>query len=796
MIDKSYNWILVVLSIALSTAGGYLALEMVTRMRLAGGRKRIRWVAGGALAMGLGIWSMHFVAMVALHLPLPVWYDSLLVSLSLGAAFLGSGIAFFIFSRGRTSATVLALAGISMGLAITAMHYTGMAAIRFAGALSYDPTMVGASVVVAIAVSFAALFIIGSDDGAPSSRRAAHFRRAGASLLLGVAVAGMHYTAMAAAHFSGGSPNWHPSEQAMLGTPGLALAVAIFTFILLALALAGTVLDRWALTMTARFDQVIKTEAATSLNEKRFRALTEKASELIAIFSADGRFLYASPAYSTILGYDIDALLNRPATGGIHPDDLPRLIEALSTVRGGGGGSVTIEVRVRTAAGEWRLLSSIITNLLKDPAVNGIVVNSRDITERRELQERATRSQKMDLVGQLVGGVAHEFNNLLTVIRIHTEFMKDDLATGNARLADAEAIGKASDRAAELTRQLLVLSSRQILKPKLIDVSAVITEMQALLVKSVGETIRVSTDLTPECPILVDPGQFEQVVLNLVFNARDAMPDGGDLIIRTKRAASCAELARRGGPPGTCVILSVEDTGPGIPTDIQGRIFEPFFTTKERGKGTGLGLSTVYGIAQQSSGHVECDSAPERGARMRVYFPLASEVEVAGPAASPEPIRGEGTVLLVEDEPAVRAAARRLLERNGYSVLEAAEGREALELLAGSSRIVDVVVTDVVMPGLSGPQLADRIREKLPNVPVVFISGYTDGKFQRGKLRTGMSFLAKPFTEHGLTLAVRNALNPLAESGGTARPDVAESEGPDSSSSRRNSHFPTFRSSD
>ncbi len=771
MIDKSYDWILVVLSIALSTAGGYLALEMVARMRLAGGRKRILWVTGGALAMGIGIWSMHFVAMVALHLPLPVWYDGLLVSLSLVAAFLGSGIAFFIFSRGRTSAVVLALAGTTMGLAITAMHYTGMAAIRFAGTLTYSNAIVGASVGVAIAVSFAALFIIGRDAREPSSRRSASFRKAGASLLLGIAVAGMHYTAMAAAHFSGGSPAWHPSENAMLGTPGLALAVAVFTFILLALALAGTVLDRWALTLTARFDQLFKTEATTSLSEKRFRALTEKASELIAIFDADGRFSYASPAYSTILGYDIDELLDRAASDDIHPDDLPRVIEALSKVRGGRGGSATIEARVRNKAGEWRLLSSIVTNLLKDTAVNGIVVNSRDITESRELQERATRSQKMDVVGQLAGGIAHEFNNLLTVIGIHTEFLKDDLTTGNARMADVDAIGTASDRAAELTRQLLVLSSRQILKPKMIDVSAVITEMKALLDKSVGETIRLSTDLAPECPIHVDPGQFEQLVLNLVFNARDAMPDGGDLVIRTKRAASCDELARR-GYPGPCVVLSIEDTGSGIPGDIQGRIFEPFFTTKARGKGAGLGLSTVYGIAQQSGGHVECDSAAGRGTTMRLYFPLGSEVEIAGPAGGPEPIRGGGTILLVEDEPGVRAAARRLLERNGYSVLEAAGGSEALELLAGSGRIVDVVVTDVVMPGLSGPQLAERIRERSPNMPVVFISGYTDGKFQRGKLGPGMSYLPKPFTENGLTLAVRNALHPPAESGGTARPLV------------------------
>jgi PAS domain S-box-containing protein len=489
----------------------------------------------------------------------------------------------------------------------------------------------------------------------------------------------------------------------------------------------------------------------------RFKSLIENSVDLIAIMDRDARFLYTSPGYTTQLGYGRDELLGKPANDYIHPEDIETVREALTHLKGGVRGPVEVQQRFRNKGGEWRLVSSFITNLLSDPSVHGLVVNSRDVTTKRELENRVSRSQQLDLVGQLAGGMAHEFNNLLTVIRVHSEFLLEDLRPENALRADADAIHKAANRAAELTRRLLTLSRKHLIEPQILDLSEFVREMTPMLNQAIGERIQLETKCLPDCTILADPNQLQQVVLNLVFNARDAMPEGGKLSIETEIGDPCPEM-KSAGHEEPCVILRVRDSGTGMTETAKERVFEPFFTTKGQGKGTGLGLSTAYAIVRQSGGYMDFDSEPGVGTTMSIYFPKAQQQSAQAAPMMKEPIAGPRRVLLVDDEDAVRMLARRILERNGYVVFDAGGARDALDIVAKLHNDIDLLVSDIRMPEINGPELADLIREDNPELPILFISGFSDGKLQRDGLGRGMAFLQKPFTESSLMDAVRNSL--------------------------------------
>jgi signal transduction histidine kinase/ActR/RegA family two-component response regulator len=430
-----------------------------------------------------------------------------------------------------------------------------------------------------------------------------------------------------------------------------------------------------------------------------------------------------------------------------------------------------LELRIRHAQGGWRTLESICTSLLHDPAVAGIVVNSRDVTERRTAEEalRASQqqllqAQKMDAVGRLAGGVAHDFNNLLTAIRGNAELLLFDIPQGDPRRDDVEEIRKAADRAAALTRQLLAFSRRQVLQPRVLDLNGVVQDMERMLRRLIGEDVELVTRLAPGlAQVRADPGQVEQVVMNLAVNARDAMPAGGQLIVETSDVEPDDEF-RRTFPyvvPGRYVMLCVSDTGQGMDPDTRERAFEPFFTTKPAGRGTGLGLSTVYGIVKQSGGYVWIESELGQGTRIRIYLPpVAAPAPAAGPgAAASLPGRGEGTVLLAEDEVTVRRLAVRVLRRGGFHVLEACDGEEALAVAREYTGPLHLLVTDMVMPRLGGRGLAARLREARPGVPVVYVSGYAEEAVQRdGVLDPGARFLPKPFTAEQLLETVHAAL--------------------------------------
>ena len=398
------------------------------------------------------------------------------------------------------------------------------------------------------------------------------------------------------------------------------------------------------------------------------------------------------------------------------------------------------------------------------------LVLARDVTAQRTLEEQLRQSQKMEAVGQLAGGIAHDFNNLLTAILGSTQLLLQATPPDDPRHEDAVEIKNAGVRAAELTRQLLAFSRRQVLAPKVLGLNAVVAHMQKMLRRLLGEDIELSVTLAPEAgSVNADPGQLEQVLLNLAVNARDAMPTGGRLNIETIRVTPASELAERRHrlPPGDYACLAVTDTGNGMDEATQAHLFEPFFTTKEVGRGTGLGLATVYGIVKQSGGYIWVYSEVGHGTTVKVYLPRVPADEVApslsapAPAAEPSEARGgPETVLLVEDAAPVRSLARRSLEARGYTVLDAADGATALDLAARHRGGIDVLVTDVVMPGMSGRELAERLAPERPRMKVLYTSGYTDDAMVRqGVLTAGVAFLQKPFVPETLARKVREVLD-------------------------------------
>jgi signal transduction histidine kinase/GAF domain-containing protein len=389
----------------------------------------------------------------------------------------------------------------------------------------------------------------------------------------------------------------------------------------------------------------------------------------------------------------------------------------------------------------------------------------REVTERRRLEDQLRQAQKMEAVGRLAGGIAHDFNNILTAILGTTQLIQRDLPEAYAELhGDVEEIRKAAARAADLTRQLLAYSRRQVLAPKVLDVNAIVSGLNGMLRRLIGEDITLATTLDPTLPaVKADPSQLEQVLLNLVVNARDAMPRGGTVTLATATGSLAAGALAPNVPelPGRFVEVSVTDTGTGMSADTRAHLFEPFYTTKEVGKGTGLGLATVYGIVKQSGGYIVVDSELGSGTSIRIFLPVvADQVPALEPPAPHREWRGTETLLLVEDEEGVRTFARRALEDSGYQVLLAASGADAITLARGFNGRIHLLLTDVVMPGLSGRELAEQLVSERPDVRVIYTSGYTDDETVRHGVREAeTAFLQKPFTPQELGRRIREVLD-------------------------------------
>jgi len=511
-----------------------------------------------------------------------------------------------------------------------------------------------------------------------------------------------------------------------------------------------------------------RNEQALRRSEVRYRSLVQTAVHGIYRSSFEGQFLDVNPALIGMLGYDsaLEVLALDPRKDVfLDPSECTRLVEEFRRT----GRVDGFEVRWKRKDG-----ASIIVRISgravakEDEPADVLEAIAEDVTERRVLEDQFRQSQKMEAVGRLAGGIAHDFNNLLMVVSGYTEVMLDRLTPGNPLYAKAEAIQQASDRATALTRQLLAFSRKQHLELKVIDVNAIVKDMERLLRPLIGEDIELTTCLAPAIGCTrADAGQLEQVIMNLVVNAKDAMPNGGKICIRTTSVTLDASYRPENTfiKHGPYVMISVSDNGEGMDHETQARIFEPFFTTKEKGKGTGLGLSTVYGIIKQSGGYVFVQSELGRGTVFTIYFPrVEGPSEVLGTAPATLAVAGGSeTILLVEDEESVRQLVRETLESRGYRVLEASDGNAALAVAARHPDKIHLIITDVVMPGLSGHELVQQLLPARPGTQVLYLSGYAEDAFANPLPAEGQkAFLQKPFTLQSLSRKVREVLGPPA----------------------------------
>jgi PAS domain S-box-containing protein len=492
-------------------------------------------------------------------------------------------------------------------------------------------------------------------------------------------------------------------------------------------------------------------------SEARYRAITDATFDGI-LLSRNGVILDANRGIAEIFGYDVTEIVGQTMDRFAAPESREQVQRLFgSTLEG-----VFEVVGLRKDGGRIRL-ECIVRNTKHEGQPTRLTA-LRDVSQRRLLEEQLRQSQKMEAVGRLAGGVAHDFNNLLTVISSYSQLVMEDMGAADPRRADLVEVRKAATGAATLTRQLLAFSRQQVLEPKVIDLNEVVAGAGQMLKRLIGEDIDLVTALSPDLgAVKVDPGQVEQVIMNLAVNARDAMPDGGKLTIETATVTLGQDYAdaHRVVPPGSYVLLSVSDSGSGMDEAVKARLFEPFFTTKEQGKGTGLGLATVYGIVKQSGGFIWVYSEVGHGTTFKIYLPLVDEA-VSGEPTSPPPasLHGTETILVAEDAVAVRSVAREVLRRHGYHVLAAAEGREALMAADRHPGPIHLLITDVIMPEMSGRQVADRLKERRPTIKVLFVSGYTDDAIVRhGILEPGISFLQKPFSPESLARKVREVLD-------------------------------------
>jgi len=499
----------------------------------------------------------------------------------------------------------------------------------------------------------------------------------------------------------------------------------------------------------------------------RLAQVVENSAELIAIADPDGRISIANQALLQATGYQESEIIGerfgKTLISRNNPPALDEEIRARTIFTGGWRGEC---ISRRKDNSDFPTFLS--TGQIKDSQglVIGIFGIAQDITDRKRLEEQLAVSQKMEAVGLLAGGVAHDFNNLLGVIIGYSELVLDGFPPDDPRCHQLQQVKKAGLRATSLTRQLLAFSRKQIFQPRILDINALVTDFSKMLRRMVGEDIELVSILKPGIgQIKADPGQIEQVIMNLVVNSRDAMPTGGKLIIETANADLDDEAYCPSHPavqPGRYVMVAVSDTGVGMDAKTQARIFEPFFTTKEQGKGTGLGLATVYGVVKQSDGYIWVYSELGKGTTFKIYLPRIDQAAqtVAMDRSKAELLRGSETILLVEDADPLRALTCALLEKNGYTVLAAENGTEAIELAERKDQPIHLLFTDVVMPGMSGRELANYLTARRPDMRVIYMSGYTnDAIAHHGVLDPGIFFIEKPFSQEALMRKLREVLD-------------------------------------
>jgi len=549
---------------------------------------------------------------------------------------------------------------------------------------------------------------------------------------------------------------------------GMAMRHAFGSFSIAGWDLVTAALAVWYWTLRGRFPALVRgaavfedlrlrqaAEATLRSSEERYRGIVETTSDGVLLLDGHGRISYVNSRFAAMLGRQVAELSGTPVLDLLAEADRPAVERELARVPE--GGTRRLELGLPRAGGQPMCAQIALTARVDD---DGVLAMVADVTEQKNIEGQLRQAQKLDAVGQLAGGVAHDFNNLLTVIDGYAALLIAQADEPSAR--DLTMIREAATRAGALTRQLLAFSRTQPAETRVVDVVGLVTGVEGMLHRLIREDVElVLTGATAPLHVRADPGQLEQVIVNLVVNARDAMPDGGRLTIATESVDLGDEgAARLGAGPGEYALITVADNGCGMSAEVAARIFEPFFTTKEQGKGTGLGMSTVYGIVTQASGQIRVDSNPGKGTTVAVYLPMTTALPVGLPVdpAPPRLATGTETIMFIEDDPAVRRLTARILRTAGYHVLAGVDGRHALEIVRANPGI-SLLVTDVVMPGMNGRQLADRITAILPGLPVIFTSAHTRGVLTLTRDDPTVAFLEKPYTVSGITEKVRAVLD-------------------------------------
>ncbi len=794
----THDHALVALSIALAIFASYTALSLANRIRAAHGLARRTWLGAAALALGGGIWSMHFVAMLAFTMPgMPMSYDLPLTLLSLVIALLFTAAGFAIAGTGDLSPKRAAFAGLLMGAGVVAMHYIGMAAMRMPGTLSYEQTWVAFSILIAFGAATAAVWL--------ASRERSLNHRMAAAVLMGTAISGVHFAGMRAAVFVGTGHAAHATGEASMGQANLALWVSGITVVILLLALGAARLERL-------FQGFAQREARIALRLKVADALREDGSPdtLHHVACLMGEHFSVARAGFGIVDPVADRIdfgkgwtdnAGQPLSGsqpiGAFDPRLVAQLKAGQTVAIGDLGQIaevigsparrdgTQAVLVVPVLRHGELSTIVYLNdrkprnwqpediaFVEELAERTRLVIERDAAERqlRELnatlearveartsevkamQEALLQSQKMEAVGQLVSGIAHDFNNLLGAVVGAFELIDRKVSDTELVRRYTKAGLQAAERGAKLTGQLLAFARAQSIQLAPILVCDVITGMKDLLERTVGPMISLELELNPDpVPVLADPTQVEMVVLNLAINARDAMPDGGKIRVRTRTRSVCgdSELA-----DGDYVELCVSDSGIGMDEATLRRAMDPFFTTKRPGKGTGLGLSQIYGSARQAGGTVRISSKVGAGTTVRVLLPRTDR--------DPQPLylddaavvvpENLSKILIIDDDPDHRAVLAASLAEKGFHVAQAEDGQVGLSMVG--SHAPQLILLDFAMPGMNGAEVARAVRALHADLPIVFMTGFADTQAIVDAMGPDVTILQKPFRLPGLLRAI------------------------------------------
>ncbi len=768
----THNPLLIALSVLIAILASYAALDLAGRISASTGRSRSTWLVGGSLAMGTGIWSMHFVGMLALSAPFVIGYQVTQVVLSAVVAIGASLFALFIAARRDLSLPALLASAACMGLAIAGMHYIGMDALQTTAHVRYDSTRVAVSVAIAIVASGVALrlaHVLQTDQ--ESGREIA---KTGSALVMGFAIAGMHYTGMSAVTFTPDPLATFSTHHVLLNGPELIAPVILSSLAVLGAAVFATTMHRRIARRILETTQVGK----ASLREQQefLRKVIDANPNLIFVKNWDGEFVLANTAVAEIYG-TTPAELTGKTDADFNPnrEEVKRFIEHDREVMANGHEKLIKEEAVTNpVTGKMRWFQTVKVPLIgSDGNTRQVLGVSMEITERRILEERLREAQKMDAIGQLTGGIAHDLNNILTAIMVNAELVTEGLPADQPSLrADMDELQSAAARGADMVRKLLAFSRREKLELKTIGAERLVVDISRTVQRLLPPSIELEIRLEPDLPaIRADAGAVERTVMNLCTNARDAMPQGGKLLLDVRKTWMDEEActAQGWGRAGKYVSVSVSDTGVGISAEIEARLFEPFFTTKGAGAGTGLGLAIVYGLMRQQDGNVQLRSTPGKGTTFELRFPASDAPETASAEAmpAPRPTGGDEKILLVDDEASIRRAGARGLTGSGYLVLTAADGEEALGMLHNDPDIV-LVVSDMVMPKLGGCGLLEEARNAGHRARFLLSSGYSaDALRANAGLDRSVPFLHKPWTVSDLLNKVRQVLD--AAPNGNAR---------------------------